>query len=111
MKRKTTITSGNVKSGEKYQLALRAKGKKIEAFIDGQSVAVYKDDKPEYFGRIKLFSAWEKTAFDNLFIEKLPSDGTVNTLPYASVLIDNADDAVTYSGKWETKCNGSSNDW
>lgn len=62
MKRKTTITSGNVKSGEKYQLALRAKGKKIEAFIDGQSVAVYKDDKPEYFGRIKLFSAWEKRA-------------------------------------------------
>lgn len=113
MKRKSLLANGNLGSGLKdsYRLSLSAKGNKITAWIDGQEVSSYEDQKPEYFGRIRLFSAWEKTMFDNLVIEKLPSDGTVKTLPYAGILLDNADDKVCYSSGWDIKCNGSSNDW
>lgn len=111
MKRETVLNSGKVSGKDSYRLTLIAQGAHITALVDGEEVSSFQDKNPEYFGRIKLFSSWEKTAFDNLKVEKLEQDDTIDTLPYAGFLLDNADDAVVYSDGWNIKCNGSSNDW
>ncbi len=113
-RRGSVLESGSVQASDegKYRLSIAASGKKVTAFVDDEEVASYEDGNPEYFGRIKLFCNWERTEFDNLAVEKLPQDDdSIDTLPYAGFLIDNADDAVSYSGGWNIKCNGSSNDW
>lgn len=113
-RRGSVLESGSVQASDegKYRLSIVARGEKVTAFVDDEEVASYEDSNPEYFGRIKLFCNWKRTAFDNLVVEKLPQDDdSIDTLPYAGFLIDNADDAVSYSGGWNIKCNGSSNDW
>lgn len=112
-RRGSLLESGSVQAGDegKYRLSIAAGGNKVTAYVDDEEVASYEDGNPEYFGRVKLFCNWKRTAFDNLVVEKLPQDGSVDTIPYAGFLIDNADDAVSYAGGWNTKCNGSSNDW
>lgn len=113
MKRTTILDTGDISASSdgKYCLSIQAKGKEITAYIDDEEVSYCADDTSEYFGRIKLFCSWEKTTFDNLLVEKLPADETVDTLPYAGFLIDNADDDISYLGNWDIKANGSSDDW
>ena len=110
MKKGSNLSQGDVASASKYELSVEASGNKITAFIDGKQVATYTDSKPAYFGRIRLFCGWSQTYFDNLKVEKLEQDGTMNTVPYAVSLVDNLADGVYYSGSWTSKIGGGSAD-
>ncbi len=110
-KRSTTLASGTVTANQNgsYKLELEGKGKLITARIDGKDVTSYVDSNPEYFGRVRLGCNWETTSFDNLVVEKLSG-----YIPYATELIDNASDEVSYTGTWDTIAAGdgaSSYDW
>ncbi|MDK2808959.1 MAG: hypothetical protein PWP24_1696, partial [Clostridiales bacterium] len=109
-KRGSTLVSGVVKadSNGSYQLSLEGKGGIITAWVDGKQVAEYLDTNPEYFGRVRIASSWDKTTFDNLSVEKI-----AGYLPYATQMIDNASDEVTYQGGWNiiAGAGGSNNDW
>lgn len=107
----TTLKSGTVTdgSGGTYHLELEGRGKQITAWIDGNEVATYLDSNPQYFGRVRLGCNWENTFFDNLVVEKI-----AGYIPYATALIDNAADEVSYTGSWDIGAAGdgaSSNDW
>lgn len=110
MKKGTTLKEGDVTSASSYNIALEASGNKITAFIDDDEVGNYVDAKPAYFGRVRLFCGWNQNYFDNLKIEKLEQDGTMDTVPYAVALVDNLDDSVSYSGSWTSKIGGGSAD-
>ena len=109
-KRGTTLDSGTVTqdSNGSYHLALEGKGALITAWINEEKVASYLDSNPEYFGRIRLGCDWQETYFDNLTVEKV-----AGYVPYASAMIDNASDQVSYEGAWNIIAGGggSSNDW
>lgn len=107
-KRDADISSGNVaeSSDGTYRLALRGNDNVITAIINGEQVYEYTDNAAEYFGRIRLFSGWNEAYYDNLAVKKI--DGAI---PYGCSIIDNAADAVSYTGSWEIAANGSSNDW
>ncbi len=113
MKRSSVIKEGDIETNadNKYNLSLSAQGNEIIAYINNTEVASYNDNKPEYFGRVRLFCGWEETYFDNLKVCKFEQDGSIYTLPYATSLIDNASDRVTYSDGWNIKANGNANDW
>ena len=91
-----------------YRLELEGRGAFITAWIDGNTVAIYNDPTPEYFGRIRLGCSWAETTFDNLKAEILEGYE-----PYATKLIDNASDDVSYTGSWDiiAGAGGSNNDW
>lgn len=113
-KRESYIASGNVPDTDsgKHVLALTGKGSKIIAEIDGKVVKEYEDDNAELFGRIRLFSGVNEAYYDNLVVSKLSGDIDITTIPYGGALIDNADDKVSYDGKWDISiARGSANDW
>ncbi|MFA9465418.1 MAG: FN3 associated domain-containing protein [Velocimicrobium sp.] len=109
-KRSTTLSTGTVKKSQNgtYNLALEGRGSFISAWIDGEEVATYLDSNPEYFGRVRLGCDWGETSFDNLVVEKVSG-----YMPYATKLVDNASDEVSYTGTWNIIAGGggSSNDW
>ncbi len=109
-KRNTTIASGQTAKNENntYSLALEGRDSFITAWVDGHIVATYCDPNPEYFGRVRLGCGWTTASFDNLKVETID-----DYVPYATSLIDSADDAVSYEGKWDiiAGAGGSNNDW
>jgi len=110
-KHSTVVASGTAAKNDAgtYKLALEGKGAVITAWVDGVLVNSYTDLNPEYFGRVRLGSSWNETTFDNLSVEKVEGYE-----PYATELIDNASDEVTYDGTWDIRVAGngaSSNDW
>ena len=109
-KRGTVLDSGRVASNPegKYHLALEGKGAFITAWVDDVEVSSYADANPEYYGRVRLGCDWSLTSFDNLKVEK-----AAGYYPYASEMIDNASDEVSYMGTWSiiAGAGGSNNDW
>ena len=109
-KRGTTISSGAVPAKENgvYRLELEGRDSFISAWVDGALVASYHDPNPELFGRVRLGCGWAETGYDNLKVEKI--DGYE---PYATEMIDNASDEVSYEGSWDiiAGAGGSNNDW
>lgn len=105
-KRNTILSEGNISKAGSYRLDISCSGNIITAYIDHKQIYQYNDNNAEYFGRVRLFSGWNKANYDNLTVTKLE-----DVIPYGSALIDNASDAVIYDGNWSIAANGSSNDW
>lgn len=109
-KRGTVLDSGRVTADTQgqYNLALEGRGAFITAWIDGVKVASLEDTNPEYYGRVRLGCSWSITSFDNLKVET-----TSGYYPYATQMIDNASDEVSYDGAWDiiAGAGGSNNDW
>lgn len=107
----TVLANGEVAQNKNgtYTLALEGKGAIITAWIDGKEVTCYNDPNPEYFGRVRLGCDWKETSFDNLVVEKVAGHTA-----YATELVDNASDEVSYeNGQWDiiAGAGGGSNDW
>lgn len=109
-KRSTVVASGaaDINEAGTYNLALEGKGAAITAWVDGKEVYSYADSNPEYFGRVRFGCDWKETSFDNLVVEKV-----AGYEPYATKLVDNASDEVSYAGTWNIIAGGggSNNDW
>ena len=114
----SSVASGNVATGSGgpqisgfdtaydawHNIALKAAGDTITAYIDGVEIASYVDSSPRLSGRVDLLSGYYHTRFDNLKVEKLGGYA-----PYYTELLDNlemydlSEDANTrlvYSGSW-----------
>lgn len=111
-KRNTILSQGSVSAADSYRLDISCLGNVITAYIDNEQVYQYTDDNAEYFGRVRLFSGWNEAIYDNLTVTKPDESGDMQTsLPYGNPIIDNAANAVKYTGNWSIAANGSSNDW
>ncbi len=106
-------TLSDFAEGSTHKLALEGKGSKITLYIDGNELKQVEDRDAELFGRLRLFSGWNRASFDNLLVEKINDDEAdmLETIPYGCPIIDNAADRVSYEGNWEIAANGSSSDW
>ena len=109
-KRGTTLAGGSVKASADgvYRLELEGKDSLISAWVDGALMACYNDPNPELFGRVRLGCGWAETVYDNLKVEKVEGYE-----PYATEMIDNASDRISYEGSWDiiAGAGGSNNDW
>ena len=109
-KRDSTLAGGQADTSADgtYRLELEGRGAFITAWINGKIAAAYTDPAPEYFGRVRLGCSWAGTTFDNLTVEKIE-----HYEPYATKLVDNASDDISYTGNWNiiAGAGGSSNDW
>ncbi|MDR1209021.1 MAG: hypothetical protein LBK41_01725 [Clostridiales bacterium] len=89
--------TGSVTAAGTYNLRIVANGATITYYVGNTQVDSFTDtSSPSLFGRcILAASGWDTHSYDNVKVEKI--DGQV---PYATKFIDDAADAITYSGTW-----------
>jgi hypothetical protein len=115
----SSIASGNVVSGAGgvtipgfdttydawHNIAIRAAGDTVTAYLDDVALITYKDPTPKLSGRVELASGYYHTRFDNLRVEDV--DGFA---PYYTELLDGLEmqdlaptpaTKLVYGGAWD----------